>query len=203
MCLFLVLKLVLHGQAPLPNSKENFPWVCNPLLPLHCEASDDLTNISQQAHCVSLKFFAFLSTKWQTHSRNSKKAHSNLTVWVIRWALYEYGVSSHLQLDILSCQKTQNDASRVFTKPGKNSEKFHFSSHAGPLGAENSFLWLLMFYSTWHSSNLLNDKGFLSFHLCIQTIVACQDVSLWMFLLSQYASVYVIFLEGIVTLCTE
>ena len=37
----------------------------SPLLPLHGESSDDLTNISQQTRGVSLKFFqVFCFSKW-------------------------------------------------------------------------------------------------------------------------------------------
>ena len=87
----------------------SFPWVCNSLsslLPLHGESSDDLTNISQLAHGVSLKFlevFLFFSVANDKQVQTkSQTAHSNLTLWVIRWAVGEYGVSSHLHWDSLT-----------------------------------------------------------------------------------------------------
>ena len=59
------------------------------LLPLHGEFSADPTNISQQAHPVSLKIFAvFYFSQCQisnTFKSNLQKAHSNLIVWIFLW----------------------------------------------------------------------------------------------------------------------
>ena len=67
-------------------------FTVSPLQPLHGESSDDLRNISQRAHGVSLKFFelfCFSQANDKHIQANSQKDHSNLRVWVIRWALCE------------------------------------------------------------------------------------------------------------------
>ena len=52
----------------------------SPLLPLHGESLDDLMNISQQAHGVSLKFFSvFCFCQWQL-TNTFKRTHRNLKV---------------------------------------------------------------------------------------------------------------------------
>ena len=48
------------------------------MLPLHGESTDDLTNISEQAHSVSLKFFAVYFSQWQM-TNTFKQTNRKLT----------------------------------------------------------------------------------------------------------------------------
>ena len=87
----------------------SFPWVCNS----HSEptATTAWWVISWFHECLTASSrwefevfwsYLFFSVANDKHIQaNSLKAHSNLTLWVIRWALCEYGVSSHLHWVVL------------------------------------------------------------------------------------------------------
>ena len=73
------------GYAQLTVNSFSFLWAfhafatltISSLLPLHGESSDDITNISQKAHSVSLKFFEFFCfSQWlmtETFKQTNRK----------------------------------------------------------------------------------------------------------------------------------